>query len=345
MSRNEIVRANNPLAASGNFAAATEENTMGAVASAGEIARVQAQLVYAANRPRNEQKAVDRMLNSFQRQSLASVSLYQYARGGSDITGLSIRAAEAMAMAWGNIDFGLRELDQKNGESTVEAFAWDLETNVRRSITFRVPHYRDTKRGRQKLEDSRDIYEMVANQGSRRVRACILAVIPRDIQDTVEQQVENTMRANFEITPEYLKNWLAAFAKFGVTKEQLEARIQRRFDTITPAQMMGLVNIYNSLKDGIGKVEDFFEVAAQTAAKATTLADKAKAAQKTASAESDNLTTVKMMIGREIESSHAPVAVEDVLKYAAEKKTALTIETDVKALVKQAAEASLALEA
>ena len=275
---NEITRASNPLATSANFAAATEDNTMGAVASAGEIARVQAQLVYAASRPRNEQRAVDRMLNSFQRQSLAEVSVYQYARGGSDITGLSIRAAEAMAMAWGNMDFGLRELEQKPGESTVEAFAWDLETNVRRSITFRVQHYRDTKRGRVKLEDSRDIYEMVANQGSRRVRACILAVIPRDIQEAVMAQVENTMRASFDITPEYLKKWLAAFEKFGVTKDQIEARIQRRLDTITPAQMTGLVNIYNSLKDGIGTVADFFDVPQQNTSKAMTLADKAKAA-------------------------------------------------------------------
>lgn len=275
---NEITRASNPLATSANFAAATEDNTMGAVASAGEIARVQAQLVYAASRPRNEQRAVDRMLNSFQRPSLAQVSVYQYARGGSDITGLSIRAAEAMAMAWGNMDFGLRELEQVPGESTVEAFAWDLETNVRRSITFRVQHYRDTKRGRVKLEDSRDIYEMVANQGSRRVRACILAVIPRDIQEAVMDQVENTMRASFDITPEYLKKWLSAFEKFGVTKEQIEARIQRRIDTITPAQMTGLVNIYNSLKDGIGTVADFFEVQQQNTQKAMTLADKAKAA-------------------------------------------------------------------
>lgn len=277
--KNEITKAGNPLASTANFAAATEDNTMGAVASAGEIARVQAQLVYAANRPRNEQRAVDRMLNAFQRPSLAQVSVYQYARKGSDITGLSIRAAEAMAMAWGNMDFGLRELEQKPGESTVEAYAWDLETNVRRAITFRVPHYRDTKNGRIKLEDSRDIYELVANQGSRRVRACILAVIPRDIQETVQEQVTNTMRASFEITPEYLKKWLDAFAKFGVTKEQLEARIQRRLDTITPAQMMGLVNVYNSLKDGIGRVEDFFEVKPEEKPAPATLAEKAKAAE------------------------------------------------------------------
>ena len=276
----QIARAQNPLAVASNFAKGTESNTLGVVASAGEVARVQAQLVYAASRPRDEQRAVDRMLTAFQRPSLASKALYQYARGGSEVSGLSIRAAEAMAMAWGNMDFGLRELEQKQGESTVEAYAWDLETNVRRAVTFRVPHYRDTRAGRKKLEDSRDIYELVANQGARRVRACILAVLPRDIQEAVETQVAETMKATFEITPESLKAWLEAFGRLGVTKAMLEARIQRRFDSITPAQMMGLANIYNSIKDGIARVEDFFQVQEGSAGakKTLTLEEKAAAA-------------------------------------------------------------------
>lgn len=285
MSKNEITRASNPLAQSGNFAAATQDNTMGAVASAGEIARVQAQLVFAANRPRNEAKAVDRMLTAFQRPSLAKVAVYQYGRGGTDVTGLSIRAAEAMATAWGNMDFGLREIEQKNGESTVEAYAWDLETNVRRAITFRVPHYRDTKNGRKKLEDSRDIYELVANNGSRRVRACILAVLPRDIQEAVENQVKETMKAAFQITPELLKEWLDAFEAVGVTKAMLEAYIQRNFDAITPAQLTGLMAKYNAICDGMAKVSDFFEIPATPGKKPATLADKAKAAAEAAETE------------------------------------------------------------
>ena len=278
--QNQIARAQNPIAVASNFAKGTESNTLGVVASAGEVARVQAQLVYAASRPRDEQRAVDRMLTAFQRPSLASKALYQYARGGSEVSGLSIRAAEAMAMAWGNMDFGLRELEQKQGESTVEAYAWDLETNVRRAVTFRVPHYRDTRQGRKRLEDSRDIYELVANQGARRVRACILAVLPRDIQEAVETQVAETMKATFEITPESLKAWLEAFGRLGVTKAMLEARIQRRFDSITPAQMMGLANIFNSIKDGIARVEDFFQVQEGNAGakKTLTLEEKAAAA-------------------------------------------------------------------
>ena len=291
----QIARAQNPLAVASNFAKGTESNTLGVVASAGEVARVQAQLVYAASRPRDEQRAVDRMLTAFQRPSLASKALYQYARGGSEVSGRSLRAAEAMRTAWGNLDFGLRELEQKQGESAVEAYAWDLETNVRRAVTFRVPHYRDTRQGRKRLEDSRDIYELVANQGARRVRACILAVLPRDIQEAVETQVAETMKATFEITPESLKAWLEAFGRLGVTKAMLEARIQRRFDSITPAQMMGLANIYNSIKDGIARVEDFFQVQEGNAGakKTLTLEEKAAAAAGKAKEQEDATSTDK----------------------------------------------------
>ena len=284
---NEIERVANPLAPNqaNNFVMATENNTMGAVASAGEMARVQAQLIYASSRPRNEMQAVNKMLNAFQRPSLARVGLYQYARGGSAIVGLSIRSAEAMAMAWGNIDFGVRELEQKQGESTMEAYAWDLETNVRRSMVFRVQHVRDTKMGRKKLEDARDIYEMTANQGSRRVRACILAILPKDIQDTVEQQIQKTLQATFQITPQMLKEWLDAFAQFGVTKQMIEKRIQRSYESVTPAQMMNLSSIFNSLKDGIGTVADFFEVEVPAVEKAKTLAGKAQASKAKAETE------------------------------------------------------------
>jgi hypothetical protein len=46
--------------------------------------------------------------------------------------------------------------------------------------------------------------------------------------------------------------------KFKVTKSQIEARIQRRIDTITPAQMVSLRNIYNSLSDGMSDPSDWF---------------------------------------------------------------------------------------
>jgi len=263
-----VQRVSNPYDAGKNNSQAMmhpgipSDNAMVAVSTTAEVARVQAQMFMAKQFPRDERLANDRILNAFQRSSLASTAMYQYARGGSDISGLSIRAAEALAQYWGNIDFGFKEVEQKGDESTVEAYCWDLETNTRRAVVFRVSHYRDTKKGRVKLEDARDKYELVANQASRRVRACILALIPSDVQESAKQQIELTMQTNFAITPEYLKEMLASFDVFGVTKEQIESLLQRRIDTIQPAQAVRLSNIYNSLADGMSNPSDWFEMPA-----------------------------------------------------------------------------------
>lgn len=225
------------------------------------IMEVQGAMVIAKRFPRDQKTALDRILNACTRQTLAEVALYEYSRGGTPITGPSIRLAEAIAQNWGNLQFGIREIEQRHGYSVVEAFAWDIETNTRQLKTFQVAHKRHTKKGAYMLEDPRDIYEMVANQGARRLRACILGVIPGDVVEAAVNQCENTLKTREEVTPEKVKAMIDAFAAFGVTKEQIEKRIQRRMDAITPALMVNLRKIYNSLKDGMSGPEDWFEVA------------------------------------------------------------------------------------
>lgn len=234
----------------------------GAVAQSDQqraIAEVQAAMVIARMNPRDPIAAMDRILNACTRPTLANAAVYQYSRGGSDVSGPSIRLAEAMAQQWGNFQFGIRELEQRNGESTVQAFAWDVETNTRREVTFQVPHVRYTRQGAKRLEDPRDIYEMVANQGSRRLRACILAVIPGDVTEAAVAQCETTMHTTADTSAEAVTKLVQAFAGYGVTREQIEKRIQRRLDAIQPAQVVSLRKVYASLRDGMSVAADWFD--------------------------------------------------------------------------------------
>ncbi len=248
------------------------------------IAEVQAAMMIARMNPRDPIAAMDRILNSCTRPTLANAAVYTYSRGGSDVSGPSIRLAEAMAQAWGNIQFGIRELDQRHGESTVQAFAWDVETNTRREVTFQVPHIRYTRNGTKRLEDPRDVYEMVANQGARRLRACILGVIPGDVTEAAVAQCEKTMHTTADTGEEAQGKIVEAFRSFGVTKAQIEKRIQRRIDSIQPAQVVALKKIYASLRDGMSAPGDWFEPeeaaqdGAQSSQAAPTLKDKVKAA-------------------------------------------------------------------
>lgn len=237
-----------------------QTNAVADIAASREVAEVQAAVILAKKFRRDQIEATDRILVACQRPTLAESALYSYSRGGTEITGPSIRLAEAIAQAWGNIQFGIRELEQRNGESTVESYAWDLETNTRQSKVFQVKHERHSKKGKVNLTDPRDIYEMTANQGARRLRACILGVIPGDVVEAAVNQCEDTLKSKADTSPDALKKMLEVFEAYGVTKEQIEKRIQRRLDSITPAQVIALRKIYNSLKDGMSSPSDWFEM-------------------------------------------------------------------------------------
>ena len=80
------------------------------------------------------------------------------------VTGPSIRLAEVLAQNWGNLDFGIVELEQRFGESSMLAYAWDLETNTRQTKVFTVKHKRRARGADVSLTDPRDIYEMTEEE-------------------------------------------------------------------------------------------------------------------------------------------------------------------------------------
>lgn len=224
---------------------------------------VQAAMVIAKKFPRDEIDAFNRIMRSCQRKSLAEQSMYEYPRGGTKVTGPSIRLAEALAQNWGNIDFGIMELEQKNNESTVMAYAWDLETNTRQTKIFQVPHTRySKKKGNDQLTDPRDIYEMVANNGARRLRACILGVIPGDVIDKALEQCSLTLKSgNTEPLIDRVRKMVGAFEKeFSVNKEMIEGYLGCSSDAFSENDFIRLRNVYKSLKDGMAKREDYFEI-------------------------------------------------------------------------------------
>lgn len=257
----------NPFAApSGAVSTPVADQATAASDQARAVAEVQAALMIARMNPRDPVKAMDRILNNCTRPTLANAATYAYSRGGTDITGPTIRLAEAIAQGWGNIQYGIREISQGKNVSTVAAYAWDVETNTRREVVFQVAHKRDTKKGTKILTDSRDIYELIANQGARRLRACILGVIPGDVVETALSQCAVTQKAHVDMTPEGLQMLVESFATFGISKSQIEKRIQRRLDAIQPAQVLSLRNIYRSIRAGMSVPGDWFEPEAATAA-------------------------------------------------------------------------------
>ena len=222
---------------------------------------VQAAMIVAKRFPRDETASWNRIMSACKRTGLAEKARYEYPRGDENVSGPSIRLAEAMAQAWGNLDFGVIELDQKMGESTVMAYCWDLETNTRQTKIFTVPHIRQTKKGAKALTDPRDIYEMVANQGARRLRACILGIIPKDVVDDALDQCTKTLTGGKEPLIDRVRKMVAVFQeKIGVPQSCLEEYIGCKAEAFTEQSIIRLRGVYTAITEGRADREDYFNL-------------------------------------------------------------------------------------
>lgn len=255
----------------------TSDQSMVASSEARAVAEVQAAYVIAKKFPRNQHESYMAIIEACKRPFLAEQAMYAYPRGGTLVKGPSIRLAETLAQCWGNLDCGVREISQSNGVSVAEAYAIDLQTNTRVTKVFHVPHKRDTKKGTTRLTDARDIYELVANQGSRRLRACILGIIPGDVIEAAVERCATTLASSDVPIGEQVKKMVLAFDELGVKVEHLEKRLGHNLDATIPQEIVTLKGIYKSIKDGMATREDFFEIASAQAVKAGEAKEELKA--------------------------------------------------------------------
>jgi hypothetical protein len=207
--------------------------------------------------PRNPAQCMVEIDRACERQALAAKATYLYQRGGQDITGPSIRLAEAVAQAWGNIEFGFNIIDETRTTSTVLAYAIDLQRNQRVQRQFTVRHERQARGSVVPLTDPRDIYEHVSNFSQRKVRQCILAVLPGWVMERAVERCAATMRTS-AVDPAAIQKMVAAFAKLGVSVEQLAARQGKPVERFGPDDRADLLAIFAAIQDDESSVESFF---------------------------------------------------------------------------------------
>lgn len=246
---------------------AAPQKPTGAMVSTREAQEVQAAVFMAKQFPRNENESIARIMRACDRIGLATKAVYSYPKGGTNVTGPSVRLAEAMAQAWGNIQSGVVELEQRDGESTCMAYCWDIETNTRECKIFTVKHQISTKKGMKVLTDPREIYELVANQGARRKRACILNIIPGDVTELAVERCNKTLQSgNRRPLIDRLREMVDFFqTRFSVPLSSIEKYFGYKLDAFTEQDGITLANIFNALKDGEAKREDYFQLPKITA--------------------------------------------------------------------------------
>lgn len=235
-----------------------------------EQSRAQSEVYYrvlvAQQVPRNIANVTEAMRETCKNLRLAEKAFYKLPRSGSTVEGPSVHLARELIALWGNVDYGVKELrqDDEHGQSEIEAFAWDLQTNTRNAQIFIVPHKKDVGKGTRALVQNQEIYENNANAGARRVRECIFNVLPRWFVEEAQEICKATI-ARGDGTPleERIDTAVALFAKdFGVTEAQLVAKVGREKARWDEQDVAGLSVTYRSIKAREVSKDDEFPPAA-----------------------------------------------------------------------------------
>ncbi|SCL12812.1 hypothetical protein [Micromonospora inyonensis] len=233
------------------------------------VAEVQAAVVVAQQCPRDMVRAWAEMRAACGRLSLASRAFYAVPNRGH---GPSVHLARELARIWGNLDYGVRELrrDDTAGESEVQAFAWDQQTNVRSTRSLIVPHARMAGKERRKLVDLTDVYLNNQNVGARAVRECLFTVLPADFVAEAQELCRRTIEhGDGKPLDERIADMVAAFAGIGVRVPQIEDRLERKRGQWTAADVADLGVVFSSINRGETTAADEFPTARVTAADVT----------------------------------------------------------------------------
>lgn len=231
-----------------------------AIESNRAVAEAQGKLVIAKRFPRDVVQAYARVSQVCQRKGIAQKAFYNYKRGNTTVSGVTIRFAEELARCWGNIDYGIKELSQNKGKSEMQAYAWDMETNTISQQNFTSMHIREAGGSAYELKSQRDIYEANTNMASRRLRSRILAILPSDLVEMAIEECKKTLAGNNDIPLiDRINELIIQFQKIGITQEQLEIRSCKKAETFNRDDYIEYVGIYNSVKNGESKLADWFE--------------------------------------------------------------------------------------
>lgn len=229
-----------------------------AIESERAIAAIRGQIQVAQMFPRDVAAARAELMDECDVLEFAQMAFYAVPRAGSTITGPSIRLAEACATAYGHMEWGHLELSRGEDKSEVEVYAWDKQKNNFRKRQITVDHYRDTRQGRIKLRDSKDIDDKIANVASKQMRGAILALVPKSFVAAAEARCRATLAGGGGVPlKQRIEKMTDAFAKLGVSADLLKKHLKKTLSEINGDDITDLTAIFNAIKGG-DKIADHF---------------------------------------------------------------------------------------
>lgn len=205
--------------------------------------------------------------------------LRRQGRDGSTsvIEGVSVRMAEIIASAWGNLRIQTRIVGNDGRMITAQAMCHDLESNV--AVCKEVSRSICTRNG---ATFSQDMQIVTGNAAAAiAYRNAVLSVIPKAVTKKVLDEVKKVALGQSIDLEQSRQNVLQYFAKLGVTQEQLFAYLGgvTSIDEIDKQMIFELRATATAISEGTTTVHETFVAPMKTAKAQEAAEEKAVDAQ------------------------------------------------------------------
>ena len=169
------------------------------------------------------------------------------------IEGLSVRMAEIIAGAWGNLRVQARIIGNDGRQITAQAICHDLETNF--AVSKEVKRSIVTKKG---YTFSEDMQVVTGNAAcSIALRNAVLTVIPKAVTKRIINDVKQVALGQSIDLEQSRQNVIQYFAKLGVKQEQLFLYLGvKSAQEIDKQKIFELRATANAIKEGTTTVEE-----------------------------------------------------------------------------------------
>lgn len=215
--------------------------------------------------------------------------------GTQVIEGLSVRMAEIIASAWGNMCIQTRIIGNDGNTITAQGVCHDLETNV--AVSVEVKRRITDKNGRTFSEDMQVVTGNAASAIA--FRNAVLKIVPKAVTKRVIEEVKKVAMGQSIDLKTSRQNIIEYFAKIGVTQEQLFEYLGiTEVTEIDKEKVYELRATANAIKEGTTTVQETFvkpqqerleaNKAKAAAIEAKTKAEKAMAKQNKANTAATN---------------------------------------------------------
>jgi hypothetical protein len=220
-------------------------------------AEIDVQISTAKAFPRSLKMFIDRAMSmaTFNEDIAASCS-YSMPRAGKALEGKSVRLAEIICAAYGNIRSGARVIANDGKTVTAQGICHDLETN--NCVTVEVKRRITDKNGKTFSEDM----QVVTGNAACAIafRNAVFKVIPSALSDEVYESAKEVARGSAETLVKRRDKAIEYFRGIGVKDAQICAVLEiKKIEDVDLDKLQTLTGFRSAIKNGEATAKEIFE--------------------------------------------------------------------------------------